>query len=104
MHPETLSQFLGAAAWGVTLGAAVATWRRDFTTVWLLLTLAAGMQLVGNVVVGDPFDAALATALLVVFAWLWWRSGGGPRIRRRLHHWMKAFRGVRRTAPADSAA
>lgn len=35
-------------------------------------------------------------------AWVWWSSGGGDGIRRRLKSWARRFQGVRRTAPSHA--
>lgn len=37
-------------------------------------------------------------------AWSWWRHGGGGGTKRRLRALRRAFRGVRRTAPAYGGA
>lgn len=68
-----------------------------------LLTLAYTALGVSRLMEQDGL-AAVDAGLAAGCAWAWWKHGGGDGTRRRLRRAARAFRGVRRTAPAAGAA
>lgn len=70
---------------------------------WYVVTWSAVCT--GSAITGEQFVASVAAGMVAVHIWLWWKSGGGgDGARRLLRKWARAFRGVRRTAPAGGAA
>lgn len=64
--------------------------------------LTNGALAVNSVITGvgiTPINAALSA----VFAWMWWRSGGGGGTRHRLRSVWQEFVAVRRTAPVHAS-
>lgn len=68
-----------------------------------LLTLAYMALGASHLIEGDR-TAVVDAGLAAGCAWAWWKHGGGDGTRRRLRRAARAFRGVRRTAPAAGAA
>lgn len=52
---------------------------------------------------GHTWNASVYAALFSWLVWTWWMGGGGDDTKRRLRQWGRAFKGVRRTAPAGAA-
>jgi hypothetical protein len=65
---------------------------------------ANALVLLGNVIHGSTTLASISAAVMALSLWQWWNSGGGDDTKRRLRKWARKFQGVRRTAPAGSAA
>lgn len=66
--------------------------------------VANGLMVVSDALSGDRVAGGVAAGFCAYSAWLWWRSGGGTGIKRRIRSWARRFRGVRRTAPVAGAA
>lgn len=97
---------LTAAAIGILLAslAAFLLGRVGWRTVHGGSAAANGLVLLGNVIDGSTALAGCSAAVMALSLWQWWNGGGGDDTKRRLRKWAKAFRPVRRTAPAGGAA
>ncbi|MGX1513969.1 hypothetical protein [Streptomyces collinus] len=78
--------------------------RRRLETGCAVFAVATVVNGIAQGYEGDTGMVALNAASFAVFVVVWWIGGGGDRTRRRLRRTARAFRGVRRTAPAGGAA
>jgi hypothetical protein len=95
---------LGGVVWGLILCALICMATGRITTGYGVLASAYAFGAVAYALSGSPGRAIWDAVFAAFFGWVWWNRGGGNGPRRRLRRAARAFRGVRRTAPAAEAA
>lgn len=93
----------GASILGASLVARL-TGRIGPRTFMACCSITNACSLIACVAIGQTVIASFTAGGLGLSLWLWWNGGGGDGTKRRLRSWRRAFRGVRRTAPAGSAS
>lgn len=67
-------------------------YRGAYAVYWLLLYFASALQ-------HDALAQVIDAAFFAVWAYQWWKGGGGNGTKRRLKKLARKFTPVRRTAP-----